>query len=143
MYGSSWGTTLALEYYLKTKDPDLLSLTFQSPMFSEKDWMNDAKKLIKKLPEKYQTIIHTCHKINATDAKVYQEAIIEYYARYVLRDKKKLQKLLTMSNENGKKIYQYMWGDSEFRVTGTLKNYNRVLQSMRAMESEARVSIPR
>ena len=30
------------------------------------------------------------------------------------------------TNPNGKLIYKYMWGPSEFEPTGTLKNYTRI-----------------
>ncbi len=129
LYGGSWGTTLALEYYLRYKNNGVASLIFQSPLFSGKDWSNDAKVLIKKLPQKYQKIIRYCHEIGATDAAVYQQAMHEYYKRHVLRDEKKLSQMLNPKkgkNNNGKNIYQYMWGESEFFPTGTLKNYNQV-----------------
>jgi proline iminopeptidase len=126
LFGSSWGTTLALEYYLSTKDPDCLSLTFQSPLFSTKDWQRDADILIEKLPKKDQKVIAYCHEIGATDSKVYKESMLKYYSKHVCRDKDALKRLMASKNTNGKKIYEAMWGPSEFKATGSLKNYNRV-----------------
>ena len=51
LMGGSWGTTLALEYYLAKKGKGVKSIVFQSPMFSAKDWQNDANELIAKLPK--------------------------------------------------------------------------------------------
>lgn len=128
--GGSWGTTLALEFYLKhQKNYHIKSLIFQSPMFSARDWENDAKKLIKSLPSKTKKIIKYCHEIDATDSKVYQNAVYEFYSRHVCRNQKKLKASLSnpqIKNSHGNEIYKYMWGDSEFRPTGTLKKYNRV-----------------
>lgn len=126
LMGGSWGTTLALEYYLRKKGKGVKSLVFQSPMFSAKDWHNDAKKLIKGMSKKDQKVIKYCHEIGATDAKVYQEAMMNFYLKHVLQNKKKLTNAFAKPNPNGNKIYEYMWGASEFEPTGTLKTYNRV-----------------
>lgn len=125
LYGGSWGTTLALEYYLHTKGRGIKSITFQSPMFSASDWENDGKRLIKKLPKQTQKVIQYCHEIGATDSKVYKEAVFQYYLKHVLRDKKKLTKKRA-PNLHGQEVYMNMWGPSEFKPTGTLKTYNKV-----------------
>ena len=127
LMGGSWGTTLALEYYLR-KGKKVKGLIFQSPMFRARDWQEDANILIEKLPAKYRKIINYCHEIGATDSKVYKEAVIEYYSRHVFRNKAKLVENSKKKNVNphGEKVYEYMWGPSEFMATGTLKSYNRV-----------------
>ncbi len=124
--GGSWGTTLALEYYLRLKGKGVESLIFQSPMFSAKLWENDANKLIQNMAKQDQKIISYCHEINATDSNVYEDVMFKYYLKHVLRDKTKLTELMKRKNDNGKKVYQYMWGASEFKPTGTLKKYNRL-----------------
>lgn len=126
LMGGSWGTTLALEYYLRKKHKGIKSIVFQSPMFSAKDWHADGKKLIKGLSPKDQKVIKYCHEIEATDSKVYKQAMMNFYLKHVLRDKQKLTKMFSKPNPNGNKIYEYMWGASEFEPTGTLKTYDRV-----------------
>lgn len=126
LMGGSWGTTLALEYYLRRRGKGVASLVFQSPLFSSLDWHIDAKRLIKGLPGKTQKVINTCHEIGATDSKVYDAAVNEYYLKHVLRNKTKLKQGNRIPNPNGGKVYAYMWGPSEFEPTGTLKNYDRV-----------------
>lgn len=127
LMGGSWGTTLALEYYLRKKGKGIKGLIFQSPMFSAKDWQDDANELISKLPRKTKKVISFCHQIGATDSKVYKEAIIEYYSRHVYRNKKKLKENVAKNtNPHGEEIYMHMWGPSEFMATGTLKNYTRL-----------------
>ncbi|MEZ4820089.1 MAG: proline iminopeptidase-family hydrolase [Bdellovibrionota bacterium] len=128
LFGGSWGTTLALEYYLRVKNNGVQSLLFSSPMFSAPLWEQDAHRLIKKLPNKTRKIIQYCHEIGATDAKVYQEAMQVFYLKHVLRDRKKLLAMMhekAKNNPQGREIYQYMWGASEFSPTGTLKKYDR------------------
>jgi proline iminopeptidase len=126
LMGGSWGTTLALEYYLRRRGKGVRSLVLQSPMFSASDWKADGKKLIRGLPRKTQHVINTCHDIGATDAQVYKEAMTEFYLKHVLRNRKKLQEMFARKNPNGNRVYEYMWGPSEFEPSGTLKTYNRV-----------------
>ena len=129
LFGASWGTTLALEYYLKKRNRNhVTSLIFQSPMFSAADWRRDANRHIAKLPEKERKIIRYCHEINATDSKVYQDAMQLYYARHVCRNRAQSARRALVKNPNGNKIYEHMWGASEFSATGTLKNYDRTVQ---------------
>lgn len=123
--GASWGTTLALEYYLRTKDKRIKSLIFQSPMFSAKDWENDGKRLIRNLPAQTQKVLRYCHEIGATDSKVYQKAMYEFYLKHVLRSKKKLKEFFENPSSMNLELYQYMWGPSEFKPTGTLGRYDR------------------
>jgi proline iminopeptidase len=127
LFGASWGTTLALEYYLKGKfKSKIKSIIFQSPMFSAKRWESDANKLIKNLPKETQKIIRYCHEIDATDSKVYKKAVFNYYLRHVLRNKTKLSRKQKYKNTHGQNIYEYMWGPSEFKASGTLKHYDKV-----------------
>lgn len=126
LFGTSWGTTLALEYYLATKDQDCLSITFQSPLFASNDWKNDAVELIRRLPAKTQKVIQYCHEIGATDSAVYREAMAKYYSRHVCRNPEGLKSILNKNDPFGRDIYHSMWGPSEFEPTGSLKNYSRV-----------------
>jgi len=129
LFGGSWGTTLALEYYLKGRNRNkVASLVFQSPMFSAADWRRDANQLVAKLPAKERKIIRYCHEIDATDSKVYRDAMTCYYARYVCRNKAKSKRGALVKNPHGNQVYEYMWGASEFSATGSLKNYNKVRQ---------------
>lgn len=126
LLGSSWGTTLALEYYLRKKGKGVLSLTFQSPMFSTKLWERDANRLIKSLPAPTQKVIKYCQEVGATDSKVYKEAVKKFYAKHVFRLKKRpAWAPPRILNYHGEKVYQRMWGPSEFCATGTLKKYDR------------------
>lgn len=128
LYGASWGTTLALEYFLKHgKKGKVASITFQSPMFSTQVWEKDARALVKKLSLENQKVIRYCHEIGAMDSKVYKEAVKDYYAKFVYRLKKRPEWApVRIPNSHGERIYNHMWGPSEFFSTGTLKKYDRV-----------------
>ena len=123
LMGASWGTTLALEYFLASDMAEknkIERIIFQSPLFSTSDWEKDANRLIKQLPKESQKIISYCHEIDATDSSIYQKTVMEYYLKHVLRNKKLLFKA-RKPNENGNKVYAHMCGPSEFKATGTLK----------------------
>ena len=126
LMGSSWGTTLALEYYLRKGRNGVVSLIFQSPLFNAMEWRKDGRRLIRGLPKATQKIINTCHEIGATDSRVYKEAMFQYYLKHVLRNKSKLKKKMSSDDPHGRAIYAYMWGVSEFEPTGTLENFDRV-----------------
>lgn len=124
--GGSWGTTLALEYYLRTKDKRVASINFSSPLFSTAIWVKDCKRLLKQLPKRMQEAIKACEAVGATDSKVYKEADKEFMSRFVCRGDK-TKPIFQVSRKNGNPAaYLYMWGTSEFNPTGTLKNYDRL-----------------
>lgn len=125
LFGASWGTTLALEYTLK-HPRRVRSLVFQSPMFSTADWEADANRLIAQLSADDQKVLRYCHEIGATDAEVYKSVMLTYYLRHVCRSKEKLMEMYRDVSPTGQKIYAHMWGPSEFKSTGTLKNYDKV-----------------
>jgi proline iminopeptidase len=126
LMGGSWGTSLALEYYLRKRGKGVRSLVFQSPLFSAADWKADARRLIKGLPPETRKIINTCHDIGATDASVYKDATKVFYLKHVLRNRNKLNDMFERKNPNGNRVYEYMWGPSEFQPTGTLGSYDRI-----------------
>lgn len=123
--GGSWGATLALEYYLRKKDPRIATITFISPLFSTPIWIQDAKRLLKKLPMKTQKVIEVCQEIGATDSKVYKQAEMEFNKRFVFRGDWKSRSLTKAFGAFNKEVYFHMWGPSEFHPTGKLKNYDR------------------
>jgi proline iminopeptidase len=123
LHGSSWGGTLILEYF-KRHPGKVAGLIFHSSLISEKHWRADAKRLISKLPASTRKVIHACEEVGATDSKVYQEAMTVYYKKHLCRDLS-VWKKKTKAKFN-EKLYNHMWGPSEFCATGTLKKYNGI-----------------
>lgn len=128
LLGTSWGGSLALEYYFRTRGKGVASLILQSPLVSTSSWAKDADRLLRTLTPEHQKIIRNCLEVGATDSKVYQEAEKAYYKRYVYRGKpdpvkERYQK--RFPNLHGKELYMNMWGPSEFRATGSLKSFDR------------------
>lgn len=133
LMGVSWGTTLAMEYYLKTSGRGIKSLILQSPMLSAADWSADAQKLIKKLPKKHQLAIAHCSKVGAYDSKVFQDAALAYTKRFVCRGDLEAPLIKKVGKSLNEELYNHMWGPTEFEPLGTLANYDRTSELHRVV----------
>lgn len=124
LYGHSWGTMLALEYYLKYPD-HVKAMILASPALSVSRWTRDANELISTLPDSIQTDIRTNVEMNTFDTPEYEQAINVFYQNFVARKlpwDANMDSTFAGANLN---VYNYMWGPSEFTATGTLLNYER------------------
>jgi proline iminopeptidase len=122
VFGHSWGTILALEYY-RAHPARVASLTFGSAVFDLPAYEARAKQLVTTLPLRTQRVIRKIETTGAYDDPGYQAAMNEFYGLYVFRhpDEANLDSLFATVNEA---IYNYMQGPSEFTITGTLKHYD-------------------
>lgn len=127
LYGSSWGTMLGIDYYLKYPE-EVKAIIFSSPLFSTDYWIADADTLISTLPDSVQQVIRYHESINEYDHPDYQDAVKLYYSLYVTRKERPKIDRSHLDLVSGKEIYEYMWGPSEFTSTGTLRNYDRLDQ---------------
>lgn len=125
--GHSWGAAVLIEYLL-TKDPKgVKSVIFSSPYLGSKIWMEDAKILLKQLPQNLQDTIQKYELNKQYDAAPYLAAADSFYSRFLSR--KNWPTISPIECENvppfNTDIYFYMWGPTEFNCIGTLKNFDR------------------
>jgi proline iminopeptidase len=122
LIGHSWGTILAIEYY-RAHPEHVASLTLASPALDIPTWEKNARRLVKTLSDSAQRAIRVREAEKKYDAPDYQNALMEFYGKYVWRhpDSVNLDSPFKTVNQA---IYNYMQGPSEFTITGTLKNYN-------------------
>ena len=120
--GHSWGTILAYEYY-KAHPDHVVSIVFGSACFDIPAYEKRAASLIATLSDSAQKAIKLAESTKKYDAPSYQNAINEFYGKYVFRHpvEADLDSTMKLANEG---IYNYMQGPSEFTFTGTLKPYN-------------------
>lgn len=124
LIGQSWGTAIAVGFAYKYLNIKVEKLILSSPFLCTDLWIKDAKELIKTLPEHIKEIIENAEKQNNYDTELYQNAVTEYYQKYLCRLDDYPEELnLTLSKIN-MDLYEYMWGPSEFTVSGTLKNFD-------------------
>ncbi len=125
LHGHSWGTALALEYYLKYPK-GIKAIIFNSPYFSTLLWKADADTLISTLPDSIQLAIKTGEKDHDFESPEYKNANEVFSKNFGVRNTRLTSELDTAISKGNTFIYNYMWGPTEFTATGTLINYNRV-----------------
>lgn len=122
VYGHSWGTMLATEYYRAYPD-HVASLTLASAALDSRAWEQHARELLRTLPDSMIRAVETREAERNYEAADYQAALNEFYGLYVWRQPVAADLDSLMATYNAA-IYQYMWGPSEFTLTGTLQDYN-------------------
>ncbi len=131
LHGHSWGTALALEYYLKYPK-GIKAIIFNSPYFSTAMWKADADTLISTLPDSIQVAIRNGEKSNDFKSPSYINANEVFDKNFGVRTTRRTSELDTAPPKGSEFIYNYMWGPTEFTATGTLLHYDRV-QSLKTI----------
>ena len=127
--GHSWGGTIALEYGAR-RPRELAGLVLASPLISTGSWIADADVLRGKLPRDVQATLKTCDPPRPATSAC-ERATNVFYASFNAREPRSdaaLAYAKAQAAAGGKgfnpKLYETMWGSSEFVSTGTLRTYN-------------------
>jgi proline iminopeptidase/L-proline amide hydrolase len=124
--GQSWGGTLGLEYGARGP-AELASLILASPLVSAKSWITDASALRSRLAPEVRATLNRCDP-PAVIAAECEQAVEAFYARYYTREPRsdayKAYVAGRPSLRLNQRLYQAMWGSSEFVATGSLRDYN-------------------
>ena len=127
--GHSWGATVALEYLLTTQPTGVKSTVFVSPYFGTGSWVADTNKLAAELPAEAQEAIKVAIESGEFTSSDFQAANNLFWSTYGIRARENLNLEPCDKRPRGDSgLYEYMWGPSEFIVTGTLKDHERVGQ---------------
>jgi len=126
--GHSWGTMLAVDYMLQRQPDGVASLTLAGPALSMERWVADQRVWLLELPKQVQSSVLNAEAARAFDTPEYKSAIAAFYAQHVCRlDPWPDYVLRALSPEKmGQHVYLHMCGPSEFSITGTLRDYERV-----------------
>jgi glycerol dehydrogenase len=124
LYGQSWGSLLALEYYLEHPE-GVKALIFSSPLISTPAWIRDADLLIRTLPPETRDAILKNEAAGTVDSPEYQQAMMVFYERFVARKLPWSDDFQKSMEQMALEIYNHMWGPSEFTVTGLLRTHDR------------------
>jgi len=122
--GGSWGGTIALEYGAR-RPSALAGLVLASPLISTRTWIADANALRAQLPADVQATLRQCDPPAPVTAAC-EKATEVYYAAFNRRDRPTAAMAEYARRAGGlnSRLYETMWGTSEFVATGTLKDYD-------------------
>ena len=121
--GHSWGTMLAASYLFK-KPACVRSIIFSGPALDAQRWERDQRNYLKQFPQEIQETIEKSEREQTTDSAEYEQAMMAYYKRHMCRIDPWPKEMEEDLKELNHQIYNFMWGASEFTVTGTLKNFD-------------------
>lgn len=124
--GQSWGGMLAVEYLLTHKPPGVTSLVLAGPCLSAPEFLADQRRHLAALPQLARNVILEAELAGEYGSPEYQEAMMVFYRQHVCRLDPWPACLKRTMDKMGQEVYLHMWGPSEFTVTGTLKDYDRV-----------------
>ena len=124
--GASWGGTIALEYGAR-RPQALAGLALAGPLISTRSWLADANELRRKLAPDLQSQLTRCEARDPPPRKLCDAATDAFYAIYLRREPvSDAHKTYRHPADRGfnERLYNRMWGASEFVSTGTLKSYD-------------------
>lgn len=124
--GGSWGGTIALEYAAR-RPAALAGTVLQSPLISTRSWLADAAELRGELPADTRKVLADCDAAAPPPATTCDAATNQFYARFLRRVKSSAENTAYgrgLPVPFNSRIYEAMWGHTEFVSTGTLRNYN-------------------
>lgn len=124
LLGHSWGSTLAAAYVIEKGTEGIVSVTLSSPLLSTPLWIEDANYLRSQLPAEIRETLAEHEEAGTTDSEEYREASAEFYRRHVFGGEPMARPEACEGAPWSQKIYEYMWGPTEFYATGTLRDFD-------------------
>ena len=124
--GASWGGTIALEYAAR-RPAGLASTILESPLVSTRSWLADANALRGRLDEGTQRTLAACERPSPPPAASCEAATVDFYRHFnrrtALRPEIEAYARALPIGFN-QRLYETMWGASEFVSTGSLRDYD-------------------
>jgi proline iminopeptidase/L-proline amide hydrolase len=124
--GASWGGTIALEYGAR-RPVGLASLILESPLISTRSWLGDANQLRAQLAPATQATLTGCEHPSPPPAAACEAATADFYSHFLARMPRQPEASAyarALPTSFNARIYNAMWGSSEFVSTGSLRTYD-------------------
>ncbi|HET9212138.1 MAG TPA: proline iminopeptidase-family hydrolase, partial [Thermoanaerobaculia bacterium] len=120
--GHSWGTMLALDWFLAGGREKTASLSFVSPCLSARRILSDMERLRRELPQAVRDTLALHEARGTTDSGAYRAAMRVFYQRHLCR-LDPWPEVLSSDEGFSWEVYGTMWGPSEMAFTGNLSAY--------------------
>jgi len=121
--GHSWGTMLALDWFLAAGRERAASLSFISPCLSARHIREDTERLKAELPKAIRDTIDLHEARGTTNSGAYRAATGMFYQRHLCRLPEWPEALRRSDQGFSREVYETMWGPAEFAMTGLLSSY--------------------
>jgi proline-specific peptidase len=123
LFGSSWGGMLAMQYVLDNPRRPL-SLAMAGSPASAAAWNVFCQELLDEMPADERELIERLEAEDKMLEPEYEEAMMPFYHRHVCRLDPFPDFVMRSFERMNTTIYHYMAGPSEFRIIGTLKDWD-------------------
>ncbi|OBI23554.1 proline iminopeptidase-family hydrolase [Mycobacterium sp. E2497] len=124
IFGNSWGGMLAQQYALDVPSAAASSLTISNSIASIPQFAQMVARLKSELDPATQSAIERHEAAGTTDAAEYQDAIRTWNETYLCRLRPWPPELLAAFAEMGTEIFETMFGPSDFRIVGTIRDWD-------------------
>lgn len=124
LYGHSWGSILAAEYYFKHPE-GIKALILTSPILSVKRWSEDADMLISYLSDTISQVLRNDMRGIVQDSIHLHAAMDRYLMTYGARKRPLSPDFDSTFTQEAPIVMENLWGHSEFIPSGALRDYDR------------------
>lgn len=124
--GASWGGTVALEYAAR-RPAGLVGTVLESPLVSTRSWLADANELRGRLPAATRRVLDACERPAPPPAPACEAATADFYRHFNRRSELRPELAAyarALPMPFNRRLYETMWGASEFVSTGSLSDYD-------------------
>jgi len=123
MFGSSWGGMLAMQYVIERDRPPVGLITAGSPASSRR-WNEVNQIWLDAMPAAERERIVRLEADGRMFTPEYEEAGLPFYARHICRLDPWPDEVKRSFDRTAKAIYHHMAGPSDFRLIGTLRDWD-------------------
>lgn len=123
LLGSSWGGMLAMNYVIERTRPPVSLTTAGSPA-SARRWNEICQEWLDEMPAGERELIQRLEAEDRIVSPEYEEAMQPFYSRHVCRVDPMPPHVAHSFANIATAVYHYMAGPSEFRIIGTLRDWD-------------------
>lgn len=123
LLGHSWGGMLLIIYMCDFKPEGVKSITLSSTLSSASLWEEETHRLIDLIDPKVRETLLKYEALDDFSSDEAVDAINYYYDKFVFSRRENDPECLRRIKPDSKESYITAWGKSEFKPTGSLKNY--------------------